>query len=175
MITKSYRRASASGEAPDFSEFPSIVKASSSRPEPEYRRVDTHFAAHQVQSASAPAPLIDFGTEKIAVYPIHLFSEVAPRATALSPVYALKKGGTLAVPTGRVFVRFANRLKLADQVERLREVGYEIEQVVPYAPSSGWVHSTSIESSLTALPKLAAISGAENVEPQMLMKATRKA
>ena len=97
-------------------------------------------------------------------------------AARTTPVYSLAKGGTLAVPTGLVFVRLAEGHKLDAHAAQFRAAGYEIAQPMAHAPNAGWLRaaSSSVAASLSGLDRLAAIPGAENVEPQMLSQVARK-
>ena len=159
-----------------LTDFPKMVLASSRNPEQKYERVDTHFAVHGSEGGDAAEATLEFGPEKIAVFPMDHFNEVGSSASETTPVYALRQGGTLAVPTGKVFVRSAGNKKIEDFAEQFRKAGYEIAQTLSYAPNAGWLRaiSSSIASSLAALDKLSVIPGVENVEPQMLSKPARK-
>jgi len=157
-----------------FAEFPKTVKASSASPENTYRMVDTHVAVHGAPPASGA--ILDFAPEQISVYPIERLAEMSADASRVTPVYSLTKGGTLAVPTGLVFVRLAEDQKLADHANEFRNAGYEIARAMPHADNAGWLRaaSSSMADSLAGLDRLAAIPGVENVEPQMLSQAARK-
>jgi hypothetical protein len=162
------------GKTARFAEFPRTVQASSANPAHRYRLVATHFAVHG--APSAPGATIDFAAEKISVYPIERMAEMAAAPSHATPVYALAKGGTLAVPTGKVFVRLAADQKLEDHATRFRDAGYEIQQTASHAPNAGWLRAaaSSVAAALAGLDRLAAIPGVENVEPQMLSQAARK-
>ncbi len=157
-------------------DFPRVVAASSATPRQKYQRVDTHFAVHGLKDKPPIEPALEFGPEKISVYPIDRLPEFGQSGSETTPVYSLKKGGTLAVPTGKVFVRCSPNCKFEDSAESFRSAGYEIAQTLPYAPNAGWLRplSSSIARSLAGLNKLSSIPGVENVEPQMISKAVRK-
>lgn len=159
---------------PDFSEFPRTIKASTERGGAQYRLVEGYFAVHG--RPAAPGAALDFSPEQIAVYPMDRFAQVGAPSSRLTPAYSLGKGGTLAVPTGKVFVRLSADQKFAERAKAFRDAGYEIDQTLSYASNAGWLRptSSSIGASLAAVGDLAAIPGVENVEPQMLTKAARK-
>jgi hypothetical protein len=165
-----------SSDMPDFLEFPKIVSAGT-RSTAKYHLVTSHFAVHGRPILGETEPTMEFVPEGIAVYPIHCFGQVEQTSAETSPVYSLQPDGLLAVPTGRVFVRMRPDVKFADHERDFRDAGYEIDQMVPYAPNAGWLRplSSSIASSLRGLDNLSLISGVENTEPQMLQKAVRKA
>jgi hypothetical protein len=86
-----------------------------------------------------------------------------------TPVYAIQ-GGSPAVPTGRVLVRFEEHLSAAAQQLAISTAGYLIEQILPYAPHAAWVTSASgeIQAALNAIPRLEALANVVNVEPQLV-------
>jgi hypothetical protein len=88
---------------------------------------------------------------------------------ALTPVYALPSG-RLAVPTGRVFVRFREDVAAETRAEELKRAGYRITRTLGYAPNAAWVEADDGEAStaLRNIDRLEAMSGAVNVEPQLL-------
>jgi hypothetical protein len=92
------------------------------------------------------------------------------------PVYEVQPGGTPAVPTGRVFVRFASSVNATARRNQIRSAGYHIVQELPYAPQAAWVEANSgdVQDSLRNLDKLKKLDDVENVEPQMLMPAARR-
>jgi hypothetical protein len=159
----------------NLADFPKTISAGTSGPQQQYQRVDTHFAVHGHESKSDVKPIVEFGPERIAIYPMDRFRDVGG-GSETTPVYSLIKNGTVAVPTGKVFVRLAQNLKFEDSAESFRRAGYEIDQTLSYAPNAGWLRPTSasVASSLAGLSKLSAMPGVDNVEPQMLSKRASK-
>lgn len=159
---------------PDFSESPRTVPVGGNSPQ-NYHLDDSYFAVHGEHGSAEAAPSLEFVPENIAVYPIDHFNQIGQTPPQTGPVYTLGKGGSFAVPTGRIFVRLASG-RFEDHATDFRNAGYEIDQTISYAPSAGWVRSLSrsIASSLAHLDRLHTIPGVENVEPQMLRKAVRK-
>jgi len=90
----------------------------------------------------------------------------------VGPVYALQPGGTVAVPTGRVFIRFKEHVSVEDRLREIEQAGYEVAQRIGYAPHAAWLQARSneIADALTGIPVLEKIADVENVEPQMLMQ-----
>lgn len=90
----------------------------------------------------------------------------------IGPVYRLGEHGPLAVPTGKVFVRFAEQISLADHRGEIERAGFEISQILSYAPHAGWVEpgSRKIAEAVGRFQELGQIPGVEAVEPQMLME-----
>ena len=88
------------------------------------------------------------------------------------PVYRIGEGGPMAVPTGRVFVRFDERTSLASRREEIERTGFVIQQPLSYAPQAGWLtpQSGQIADALQDFPKLAQLAGVQAIEPQMLLQ-----
>ena len=93
-------------------------------------------------------------------------SEVA----SIGPVYRQVPGGQLAVPTGRALVRFAPGDAAHQHRDELAEAGYELDQVLSYAPHAAWVRARSgaIVDALRHLGRLEDVPGVEHVEPQLV-------
>jgi hypothetical protein len=94
----------------------------------------------------------------------------------ISPVYRLGDRGPLAVPTGKVFVRFKDRDSLEKHRKEIERAGFKVVQSLPYAPQAGWVEPSSgkIEDAITRFDTLNQIRGVEAVEPQMLLERQRR-
>jgi hypothetical protein len=91
------------------------------------------------------------------------------RAPFVGPVYSTR-GGPLAVPTGLLFVRFAEGTAAASQRESLERAGFDLVEVPSFAPHAAWIRPSAggIGAALRRLADVEAIPGVENVEPQML-------
>jgi hypothetical protein len=92
------------------------------------------------------------------------------------PVYSAGADGPLAVPTGRLFVRFAEGIKASDRAPALRALGFAIERSPSYAPSAAWVtplagSATAALDHIEALQKLPDVA---HVEPQLVMERAEK-
>ncbi len=90
----------------------------------------------------------------------------------VSPIYTLEPNGSLAVPTGLVFIRFAEGINVESQHEVINRAGYEVAQSLPYAPHTAWLRAQSgnIADAIARIPQLQAIPNVKNIEPQMLME-----
>jgi hypothetical protein len=139
---------------------PKLLPHSSQRPDLHYQLADDLVA---MPSA-----------EGVAVRPLDAadVDEVAP----VLPVYRRGDGGGVVVPTGRVLVRFAAGDSAVAQRDELAAAGYDLEEVLGYAPQAGWVRATSgtIADTLGHLDRLEAVPGIENVEVQMVGEVGRR-
>jgi hypothetical protein len=102
--------------------------------------------------------------------------EPKPNSDEIGPVYELKPAGGDAIPTGRVFVRFRSDVTASERRHEIEGSGYEIDEIVSYAPEAVWVRAASgdIADALSDLSKLQKLTDVENVEPQMLMRRATK-
>lgn len=176
-----------------FGDYPQKVPASTEPNSPVYKRLPGFYAVHGWR-ADTPGvvPVQTFEDGTIAIIkgdpdPAAATadsSDAAAEATTtvaaqrkLSPVYAQQSGGgagSMVVPTGRVFIRFADAVKVADREPEIRNAGYEIDQKLDYAPNAGWLRARSgnIADALNDIATLAKLADVENVEPQLLMQAS---
>lgn len=141
-----------------------------------YNRQSGYYAAHYKQGSMRPSDAIFVLNENGGS--IAIFAGEPPaiddtaNTDALSPVYTVQGSGTLAVPTGMVFIRFAESVDIASQQAAINQAGYEVAQTLAYAPHAGWLRAKTgkIADALTGISQLATIPNVENVEPQMLME-----
>ena len=158
--------------------FPKSLPASREKPSYRYRLVKTHVTVHgQKQPVDAKDATLHFAAENIAVHPAAKLTKVAIGSSdSVTPVYELSEGGSLAVPTGWIYLRLATPMKLNEKAAELRAAGYRIVRTLSHAPNAGWVTGIGggIASSLNGIGKLDAIPGIEEVAPQMLSRAARK-
>jgi hypothetical protein len=115
---------------------------------------------------AAPAPALHLDDGGIRVYP----GEPPPGETGeRGPVYELD-GGAVAVPTGRVFVRFAEGIDLRSRAAEVERAGFAIESVPTFAPHAAWLRPVrpGVARALLGLERLACVQGVERLEPQML-------
>jgi hypothetical protein len=157
-------------------EYPHELPAGTTPGTPVYTRLPGYYAVHGPRSDTAvPAPVLSFDEGPIAVMPGSPEQEgAAPEK--ISPVYSLQPTGTFAVPTGRVFIRFAEGISVPDRAEEIRKAGYKVAQRLEYAPNAAWLRaaSGSIADALNKIDALSTVPGVENVEPQMLMQGARR-
>jgi hypothetical protein len=98
--------------------------------------------------------------------------EVSPSGPgAVTAVYTLPSG-RLAVPTGRVFVRFREDVAAEARAGELKRAGYRITKTLAYAPNAAWVEADDgeVATALRNIERLEAMSGVVNVEPQLLTR-----
>ncbi|HEX8282899.1 MAG TPA: hypothetical protein VF588_06070 [Pyrinomonadaceae bacterium] len=161
----------------DFADFPEKVSAGAARSGANYVRAEGRYAVHQGEGKQEAAGAeLTFAHEGIAVYRGEPGEERAGRTESreatLTPVYKLQPDGPLAVPTGKIFLRFKEGVEAASRREEIERAGYEIVQTPPYSPSSAWVRSASgdVARSLADIDSLEKLEDVVNVEPQMLVE-----
>lgn len=162
----------------DFlTKYPRKLAASSKAGAPSYTLVPELYAVHrqQVEAGAQPEQLLNDG--KIAVFKVEPNREPTTAVKdKVSPVYALTPGGSLAVPTGLVFIRLADGLDVNSIKEEVSNAGYKVTETLSYAPNAAWLQSRSedIADGLNGLAALAKLPNVESVEPQMLMESARR-
>lgn len=157
-----------------FSSFPAQFRAGAQRLTQWYVRLPRLFAVHGPVPPSLAAS-VAFVLDDGQVTVCHGEPELHLSTTALdtmTPVYALAPNGAPAVPTGRVFVRFADHVRIEDRRDALRKAGYVVTQTLPYAPHAAWVMPAEgrIADSLAGLAALQTLPDMMNVEPQLLKR-----
>jgi len=153
---------------------PRKLAASTQQPDLKYEIADDLIATHG--GPEGPVPHALQLTEAIAVQPVAEAGEAPAGRATIGPVYRRMPGGSLVVPTGRVLVRFAEGQAAERHREELADAGYDIEEVLSYAPHAAWLRACSgdVGDTLTHLDRLAANSGIENVEPEMVGEISRR-
>ncbi len=160
-----------------FSGYPEKLKASKQRAAQRYRLKKGVYAVHgKVPPPCKPGVMAIMEEGKLAVCkgnPGELPSSVD--RNAITAVYA-ESGGPLAVPTGRILIRFEDGVTAVSQKEALQRIGYIIDQELAYAPQALWVKSVTgdIADALSNVPLLEALPRVVNVEPQMVMESGRR-
>ncbi len=157
-----------------FSEYPQQIRAGTERSAVLYRRQPGYYAVHYKEpGAIARGAVLQLNDGAIAVFPGEPDNTTRLTSTqaTIGPIYTLQPDGSLAVPTGMVFIRFAEKVDVESHREAIEQAGYQIAQTLSYAPHAAWVRAQSgkISDALTGISKLEAIPNVENVEPQMLM------
>ncbi len=160
-----------------FSEYPEQIRVGSDaygglsqRTAVSYTRKPGYYAIHYNQPSTVPpGAILQLNDGAIAVFPGEPNQSEAGK---LSPIYTLQPNGSLAVPTGLVFIRFVEGVDVDSQREVINQAGYEVAQTLPYAPHTAWLRAQSgnIADAIARIPQLEAIPNVENVEPQMLME-----
>jgi hypothetical protein len=125
-------------------------------------------ATHGVAASHTPVLTLEGG--RISVERAERPPEADLDETKVGPVYRQPIGGRLAVPTGRVFVRFAEGDRADAHRADLSSAGYDLEEVPSYAPHAAWVRPRSgrIVEGLAQLDRLRRLPALEYVEPEMI-------
>ena len=155
-----------------FPLFPDSVPASTERPSSTYSRVPGWFAVHGAPPPSLTLP-VAFTLNEGAISVCRgepPDPRALPPSLLITPVYSLRPGGRPAVPTGRVFIRFAEHIRADSRREALAQAGYRIVDLPAYAPQAAWVESAEdgVAASLAGLARLQTLAEIVNVEPEML-------
>lgn len=149
--------------------FPPLISASA----PQGRVMDLRpgYVALHGEPLPRETALLVFEPEAIAVLAGSPVLPLAP-SQILGPVYGPPQGDALAVPTGRVFIRFRPGESATAHRAALEQAGYAIAAELDYAPEAAWLRarSGSLAEALAGVPRLAALSGVASVEPQLLMQ-----
>lgn len=157
-----------------FASFPQQLRVSSRPGAQTYSLMPDYYAIHgQQPGQSAPDAAYLLNDATIAVF------KGSPDAAApnkLSPVYTLVAGGSPAVPTGLVFIRFAEVVPVVERQEEIKKAGYEVTESLAYAPNAAWLRARSgnIAAALAGLEALEKLPDVESVEPQLLMESARR-
>lgn len=156
----------------NFNEFPERIKASTKHADKLYSLASDYYAVNygdEMQKAGDAFMVLE--GENIAVYRGKPDKNI-DSAVSLTPVYQLQESGLLAVPTGKIYLRFKESVEAKTQEQKITDAGYKIVEISPYAQHTAWVESSSgsIADSLSNIRLLEKLPDAENVEPQMLIK-----
>ncbi|MFN6513456.1 MAG: hypothetical protein RMY29_002990 [Nostoc sp. CreGUA01] len=153
-----------------FSEYPQQIRVGSDASAVSYTRKPGYYAIHYNQPVTVhPGAILQLNEGGIAVFS---GEPNQSEKNTLSPIYTLESNGSPAVPTGLVFIRFAEDVDVKSQHEAINQAGYEIEQSLDYAPNAAWLRARSgnIVDAIAGISRLQAIPNVENVELQMLME-----
>jgi hypothetical protein len=152
-----------------FSDYPSEIRFSSQQSNVFYHLLSQYYAVHYSQpQTAAPEAILQLNEGEIAVFS----GDPSPSVSGkVGPVYTLPASGSFAVPTGLIFIRFAETVSVKSHQADIELAGYEIADTLAYAPNAAWLRAPSgqILAALLGITKLEAIANVENVEPQMLM------
>jgi len=163
-----------------FHEYPAKLKQSTLDPGTLYLRSDEFVAVREDREPSRSdlpvLTLTDDEGQSIAVYRRGPSLERTRTPSVWTvPVYTLS-GTRIAVPTGRVFVRFRDGVPVSAKLDDVKRAGYRVAKTLSYAPNAAWLDGQDgeVASALGNLGRLEALRDMVNVEPQLLMaRATR--
>ncbi|MBN3870223.1 MAG: hypothetical protein V7L00_06060 [Nostoc sp.] len=157
-----------------FSEYPEQIRNCTSV---SYTRKPGYYAVHYNQPNTMPPGAIlqlNDGAMSTTGYAYAVFPGEPNQSEqrTVTPIYTLEPNGSVAVPTGLVFIRFAEGVDVESQREVINRAGYEIVQSIDYAPHAAWLRAQSgnIVDAIAGIRQLEAIAKVENIEPQMLME-----
>ncbi|MFY9269125.1 MAG: hypothetical protein WAO55_05170 [Candidatus Manganitrophaceae bacterium] len=155
--------------------FPREVRSRTQRPVTVYTRLPDHYAVHGLRRDRSPAenPVLAMGEGEDRIEIFRGEAEKQNNAPGkIGPVYTLPPGGAPAVPTGRIFIRFKEKIPVEQRLQEIEQAGYEIVQRLEYAPHAAWLQARSgeIADALTDISALERIADVENVEPQMVLQ-----
>ncbi|MBE8999498.1 hypothetical protein IQ274_15000 [Nostoc sp. LEGE 12447] len=161
-----------------FSEYPEQIRVGSDSTAISYTRKSGYYAIHYNNQPKTVAPgailQLNDGAMSTKGYAYAVFPGEPNQSEQgkLSPVYTIEPNGSLAVPTGLVFIRFAEGVDVKSQHEAINRAGYEVVKSLDYAPHAAWLRAQSgnIADAIAKIPQLEAIPKVENIEPQMLME-----
>ena len=136
-----------------------------------YARHEARAGAKDSKDVAGRDAILTLDEGAIAVFRVTGTDRPPVAETTIGPVYELQPGASLAVPTGRVFIRFADSVKAETRRDELREAGYGIDRLLSYAPNAAWLtaHSGRIGDALRGIDRLVALNGVEHVEPEVRM------
>ena len=161
-----------------ISRFPRRIPVTFRAGPTEYLRIDDLFAIRDhIPDLPGCECVAELKAEQIQIYRGTVPEELRENALLnMTAVYSLSSGGGTAVPTGRLFVRFDDQVDAHTQQFALRELGFEIERVPPYATNAAWIVSASSrpEDALHNIEKIRALPNVAHVEPQMLQPKVHK-
>jgi hypothetical protein len=145
-----------------LSEFPPRLRASTEHSEVIYVRAKEYYAVRNCPPGAPRVFSINDGEYSV------IKGQPKRDDESVSAVYEF--GATLAVPTGRVFVRFAIGVDASRRKSQLLQVGYDIDQLLSYAPNAAWLRDADDDAAvaLSRVEELERLDDVENVEPQLL-------
>ncbi len=151
----------------NLSDYPTRLRASTEHPEVIYTRAKGYHAVKNAPRAQAKDAVLALEDDDST----YLILEGEPKTLSeeVSAVYR-GSGGTLVVPTGRVFIRLDEGTRVEAHAHAFRKLGFVIAQSPPYAPHVAWLEREDGDAaaalhSVGALEKLPQVC---NVEPQLL-------
>jgi hypothetical protein len=148
---------------------PRRLRASSRSRDLEYRLADDLVALHRRADKTLAA-----SADVVAELPEAVVVRRGAKKTAerggTGPVYHAGDPRTLAVPTGKLFVRLKKGLRASARRTAFARAGYEIVGSPSYAPNAAWLAPATgtIAEALSNIGRVERIAGVVNVEPELL-------
>jgi hypothetical protein len=163
------KRTASSGRT-DAQDAPDHIDVGTGPERRSIARVADLYAVHDLgRGASLDRAVLTLDEGGIAVFRTGAGTDDAPPESAVGPVYELHPGGSVGVPTGRVFIRFADAERIDTRREDLARAGYDVERTVSYAPNAAWLKPRTgrIGDGLRGIDALRKLRGVENVEAEV--------
>jgi len=154
---------------------PRHLRASSQSRDLVYELADDLVALHR-QPDKAERPIADAVAELREAVIVRRKPGKATDLGRTGPVYYAGDPGTLAVPTGRLFVRLKSGLRAVSKKTAFARAGYEIVETPSYAPNAAWLAPAggTIADALANIEQVERIPGVVNVEPELLQQRVAK-
>lgn len=153
-------------------DYPKSVNVGTDKATAYELRADLH-SVRQPADASQDKAVAVIPDGKAAAFAVYKGTPAQDRGIAdVGPVYAAGPEGPFAVPTGRVFVRFANGVRADERKKQFEKAGFEIDKTLSYAPNAIWLRPATggVHRALPALASLSKLPDVEHVEPQLLLE-----
>jgi hypothetical protein len=136
----------------------------------DYELAHDLVAAHGSRDASSA--VLTFESDLVSGHHLDSVTRLTDKGR-FGPVYRRIPGGGIAVPTGRVLVRFGEGDRADDHRAAVARAGYVVDTVLTYAPQAAWVRARAggVSDALRGLARLEQLPNVEVVEPQILSEA----
>lgn len=158
------------------SNYPAQIEVQSGEGQIVSYRLAPEFYARSSNVPRSPGErVVQRLDDRFAIFQVSAASRSIAEGDML-PVYRAQPSGMFAIPTGRLWVRFAEGIDAAKIREKVEKAGCSLEELPPWAANSAWVRASSgkVADALAAVPVLQKSPGVEYVEPQMLLPSARK-
>jgi hypothetical protein len=130
------------------------------------------LASVRLSTERAPPGAV-FHDEELKIAVVQRDGESSHVLSPFGPVYRAEgvgNAGPIAVPTGRLFVRFAEGVDAENRAPALSGVGLRVEQLVEWAPHTAWCVAAdgNVEHALARLSDARKLPDVVNAEPELL-------
>jgi hypothetical protein len=149
--------------------FPETIPHSTRSPSPVYRRVPEAYAIVGHLPPSLATSVVGRIEDSRVVF-VQGVRDPDLLPDGATPLYALRPGGALAMPTGRVLARFAPGDPVEQHEAQLERAGYRIIETITQAPEAAWLEDSAGNpaNALARFTALANVPGLVHAEPQMI-------
>jgi hypothetical protein len=160
-----------------LSKFPQQLRVSGERTTTLYVRKPGYYAVHGRQPGALVHEAVAlFNEGAIAIFRGEPDAAALAEVATIGPVYTPQPGDALAVPTGLIFVRFAQGVPAESHAQDIERAGYALVESPAYAPHAAWLRARSgdMADALVKIGALEKLPDMANVEPQMLMERAKR-